>query len=158
VASLPFDAEFDVAGAFDVLEHIEDDGAAMVSIRRALKPGGIFVVTVPQHPWLWSNADVLAHHVRRYTRDDLVAKLADNGFQVRYVTSFMTLLLPLLAASRVLRGRQASAELKLSPSLNGILGGVMALERLLIRVGARFPAGGSLLAVAQKPDSSDAME
>jgi hypothetical protein len=61
------------------------------------------------------------------------------------------LLLPLLAASRVLRGRHASAELKLSPSLNGILGGVMALERLLIRCGATFRAGGSLLAVARKP-------
>src|SRR5262249_46057186 len=54
---MPFAEEFDLAGAFDVLEHIDDDAGVLRGLHRALRPGGHLLVTVPQHTWLWSNAD-----------------------------------------------------------------------------------------------------
>src|SRR5256885_2145277 len=46
---IPFAAAFDVVGAFDVLEHLDDDERAIEGVRRALRPGAVFVITVPQH-------------------------------------------------------------------------------------------------------------
>ena len=67
-----------------------------------------------------------------------------------WATSFMSLLLPLLALSRRRRTFKPSGELEVGPAANRLLGAVMALERALIAAGVSFPAGGSLLAVAHK--------
>ena len=91
---LPFEAEFDVVGAFDVLEHIEEDERALIEMHAALRPGGGLVVTVPQHPALWSAVDEYSRHVRRYRRSELLTKLRDSGFEVIHWTSFVSLLLP----------------------------------------------------------------
>lgn len=149
---LPFADEWDVVGVFDVLEHIEDDEAALASIRAALHPGGGVVATVPQHPRLWSAADDYARHVRRYTRPELCGKLVRAGFDVVEATSFVTILLPVMVASR-LRDRNVSAE-EYDPlrehrigRLNPVLEATLDLELALIKRGWSFPAGGSLLAV-----------
>ena len=65
--NIPFRDEFDVIGAFDVLEHIDEDVAVIDEVRKALRPGGGFLMSVPQHPALWSQQDERAFHVRRYT-------------------------------------------------------------------------------------------
>jgi hypothetical protein len=123
---------------------------------RAIRPGGGIVVTVPQHPWLWSPQDDYACHVRRYRRDDLRAKVADAGFEVRLVTSFVTLLLPALAVSRALQrdmpaSPRAMTDLQLPTAVDRALEGVMAAERLLVRAGVPLPFGGSLLLVGTRP-------
>jgi len=51
---IPFVDEFDAIGAFDVLEHIEEDEQVLIQIRDALKLRGAMLLTVPQHAWLWS--------------------------------------------------------------------------------------------------------
>jgi SAM-dependent methyltransferase len=66
-------AAFDLIGSFDVIEHIEDDRAALAGIARCLKPGGKFVMTVPAHQWMWSAHDVVNHHQRRYSKAGLSA-------------------------------------------------------------------------------------
>ena len=66
---IPFRDRFDVVGAFDVLEHIEDDELVMRQVCASLQPGGLFIVTVPQYQWMWSTLDQLVHHKRRYSRD-----------------------------------------------------------------------------------------
>jgi len=152
--SIPYDGEFDVVGAFDVLEHIEEDEKVMGEVHRSLRRGGSFVITVPQHRWLWSKQDEYACHVRRYTANELTGKLSRLGFRVVYATSFVSLLLPVLYLSR-LRKRgdsefDATDETSISPLANRLLGWVMAVEYGLIAAGVRFPAGGSLLAVATK--------
>lgn len=155
--AIPFRDEFDLIGSFDVLEHIDDDTRALAQIRDALKPGGGVIFTVPQHPSLWSRMDEYAHHKRRYTRTELLEKMTGVGFEVAYVSSFVSLLLPAMWASRVMqRNAPPVADgmdpgLKISPALNGLFGGVMNLERSLMSMGLTFPAGGSLLAIGRKP-------
>src|SRR5262249_5100894 len=65
--AIPFRGDFAAIGAFDALEHIDDDRRVIGEVVRALRPGGRFLVTVPQHPALWSSQDDAARHVRRYT-------------------------------------------------------------------------------------------
>jgi SAM-dependent methyltransferase len=151
---IPFAAHFDLAGAFDVLEHIEEDEQVLGEIHRALRPGGGLLLTVPQHAWLWSRQDELACHVRRYSASDLQRKLERAGFEPLFRTSFVSLLLPLMWLSRRLRDAagdgDASSELRAGKALDAILSAVMGLERTMIRGGLRFPVGGSLLMVARK--------
>lgn len=152
---LPFRAEFDIVGAFDVLEHIDDDERALAAMYEALRPGGGLVVTVPQHPGLWSAVDEYSRHVRRYRRGELLAKLGGSGFNVVHWTSFVSLLLPVLALSRLrFRGEKTFdplAEYRTPPFVDSAFGWVLTAERALIRSGLPLPAGGSLLAVAKRP-------
>ena len=144
---------FDVIGAFDVIEHIEDDRRVLANLHAALRPGGGLLLTVPQHAWLWSGTDVAAHHERRYSRKDLGMKLEAAGFEILRVTSFVTLLLPamLLARRRKRDGMaEVEAELDLPPFANALGYATLRLERWLIRLGVDLPAGGSLLVVARR--------
>ena len=97
-------------GAFDVLEHIEEDTTVLAEVAKAVRPGGGFMATVPQHPALWSLQDEHAHHVRRYTARGLRRKVEAAGFEVVRMTSFVSLLLPMLVAARLRpRGREPDA-------------------------------------------------
>ncbi len=161
---IPFLQEFDAVGAFDVLEHIPEDEAVLTQLYQSLKPGGLLLVTVPQHPWLWSATDERACHVRRYTTTELQKKVTATGFDVLRTTSFVSLLLPAMLLSRGRKSNHSdgsrikagdesnlSAELQLSKLLNTALYCVMGIERFLIRLGINFKAGGSRLVVARRP-------
>lgn len=145
---------FDVIGAFDVLEHIDDDAKVLNNIFSATRSGGFLVVTVPQHPWLWSSVDDYACHVRRYTRSELLNKVTGAGFEIAYNSSFVSLLLPAMWISRVVARKKNDdplAELRIPRWLNHIFEGIMNVERKLLYLGLRFPVGGSLLLVGRKP-------
>lgn len=149
---LPFGADFDVVGAFDVLEHIEEDGRVVAELHRVLRPGGMLLLTVPQHRWLWSEADDRAQHVRRYSRSTLHPLLEQAGFEILRSTSFVSLLLPVMVASRLRRRGPSDplAELRLANWLNTVLGWVMTTERAAIQRGITFPWGGSRLVIARR--------
>lgn len=153
-AGLDPSIEFDAIGCFDVLEHIADDRGALSAMAAVLRPGGTLLVTVPQHRWLWSDADESAEHVRRYRRDELVERVRGAGLEVRRCTSFVTTLLPILAASRVVRRLRPPTdplqELRLAAWIQAALRPAMAIDRWAIRAGASLPAGGSLLLVASR--------
>jgi ubiquinone/menaquinone biosynthesis C-methylase UbiE len=151
--SIPFENEFDVIGAFDVIEHIAEDSLVLQQMYRAVKPGGGVLITVPQHPWLWSQGDVHAKHERRYVRKGFAAQVRAAGFRISRMTSFVSLLLPLLMISRRLNAGKTfdpHAEFKISPFQNAVLEQTLRFERTLIRAGVNFPAGGSLLVIAHK--------
>ena len=151
---LPYADEFDVVGAFDVLEHVEEDERVLREVHRALRPGGGLLVTVPQHPRLWSPLDEFSRHVRRYRRGELLDKVRQAGFEVLRATSFVSLLLPALALSRLRQSRRIDldplAEYGGPPFVDSALAWVMSAERSMIRAGISLPAGGSLLAVAKR--------
>jgi len=151
----------DLIGAFDVLEHIADDRRVLDEIYRMLRPGGVLIATVPQHPWLWSRSDEVAHHQRRYRVGELANKARHAGFSIRYQSSFAALTLPLMAASR-LRSRLSNrgdstesldVETKVSPHLNTALRLCLRSEHMLRRLGLPLPLGGSQVVVAAKPQS-----
>jgi SAM-dependent methyltransferase len=157
--SMPFRNDFDIVGAFDVLEHIEADDRAISGIHQALRPGGLFLVTVPQYQWMWSPLDEIVHHKRRYARAELIAKLRHSRFEVVYCSSFVTALFPAMMLSRLLaRRRQLPADpqkaftsvVSLPPLVNRGCDWIMRLDEMALRTGASLPVGGSLLAVARK--------
>lgn len=154
---VPVVGRFDGIGAYDVVEHIEDEAAVLAGLHRALTPGGGLVLTVPQHRWLWSIADEEAHHVRRYEPGELEAAVTRAGFTVLHSTSFVSLLLPAMAASRLASRGGAPAErdpwreFRLPRVPNGVFGAAMAVERSLFTDrGVRLPLGGSRLVVARR--------
>jgi SAM-dependent methyltransferase len=80
--AMPFpDATFDGFVCIEVLEHIEDDDAALNEIHRVLSPSGYGVVTVPYRYWFPQYLDLIGHH-RHYSRDQLLSKLSRAGFEV----------------------------------------------------------------------------
>lgn len=153
--NIPFEKEFDCIGAFDVLEHIEEDKEVLLQIHQALQPGGLLILTVPQHEWLWSQADVNACHVRRYKANNLHDLIHQAGYEILRSTSFVFSLLPLMYLSRLLQKKTTKNndpyhELKLPSALNFLLEKMLDLEISFIRKGINFSAGGSRLVIARK--------
>ena len=144
---------YDAIGAFDVIEHIHQDQLALTNMACALKNGGSLLITVPQHQWLWSVVDEHACHVRRYTKKELVKKVQATGLKVEYVSSFVCLLMPLMYLVR-LRAKNSDydvmSEFEIPGWINSILEGIMNIEFVLLKIGLKFPFGGSLLLLAKK--------
>jgi trans-aconitate methyltransferase len=144
---------YDAIGAFDVIEHIEEDQKALINLARALTPNGKLIISVPQHQWLWSSTDEAACHVRRYSSKDLEKKLLQAGLKLDYKSSFVSLLTPLMYISRQ-RSKTLEtdpmSELKLPKLLNSSLEIIMMVELFLMKLGIKFPVGGSLFVVASK--------
>jgi SAM-dependent methyltransferase len=153
---MPFTEELDVIGAFDVIEHVPEDDVVLGEMRRSLRPNGGVLITVPQHAFLWSEADDFSHHQRRYSRRQLRERLLSSGFEILQMTSFCSLLMPALLGERWWRRLRRTtydpaAELRLT-RINGLLERVMQLEAAFIARGLSLPTGSSLLAVARRRD------
>ncbi|RJG02922.1 class I SAM-dependent methyltransferase [Noviherbaspirillum sedimenti] len=151
--------QFHIITAFDVIEHIENDGAALSNMSQMLNRDGVLIISVPQHMFLWSKLDEIVKHKRRYSRRELVRKLKENGFEISYATSFVFILFPLMLISRLFdkgRDQSPSAEkalekrVKFSDSLNVIFDLFMRIDEFLIGFGASLPFGGTLVIVAKK--------
>lgn len=152
---IPFDEEFDVIGAFDVIEHIQEDEEVLRQAHRALCPKGGLLLTVPQHQFLWSRQDETACHYRRYEAGELAAKVTRAGFVIERMTSFVSTLLPLMFVSRYRKRRadiafDAMGELRMGRLTNLLLERVLDVERAVISAGINMPLGGSLLMIARK--------
>lgn len=154
--NVPYVEEFDVVGAFDVIEHIKEDEVVLSQLHTALKEGGTLMITVPQHPWLWSTLDDYSHHFRRYTEQELRQKIEAAGFEIVKNTSFVMLLLPAMALSRLIRrdtpveAIDVRAELQLPAMVNTVFRMLLSFEIALIKLGISLPVGGSRLVVARK--------
>jgi SAM-dependent methyltransferase len=148
-------------GLFDVLEHIEDDGAFMNLLQQILEPRGLLYITVPAHRCLWSASDVDARHYRRYNTRQLISKLSP-GFDVLYSTYlFQTLALPCYL-KRTLpfrlgwQRRRAMADYASEHSvgerggLHGLLNVLLGRELKAIESGRSLKLGTSCLLVARK--------
>jgi SAM-dependent methyltransferase len=154
VLEMPFaESSFDLAVSLDVIEHLEDDLAALRELRRTVAPGGALLVTVPAYQWLWSGHDEINHHHRRYTRRALQRVGEQAGWKQARTTYFNSLLLPIAIVLRMLervntKTTESSLDLWVPPApLNWLLERPLVLESALISRGGRIPAGLSLLAV-----------
>jgi SAM-dependent methyltransferase len=153
VRDLPLPADTaDVVLALDVLEHVEEDDLAARELARVAAPGGIVIVTVPAHPWLWSYRDDDAGHVRRYTRTGLVTLLTGAGLRPRQVAWFAGATLPPLALVRfVARSSRRARDLEEAPGggpVGRLVGRVLRAEARAVVAGGGPPLGSTLVAVA----------
>jgi len=149
----------DLAMALDVLEHV-DDLAALTELRRVVKGGGRVIITVPAMPSLWRQRDNEAGHLRRYTRRSLIDVATRTGLRIDRCVPFNSLLVPLVAASRLAETRpgdrrpnRSNVNRENNPSglVNKALTAVSLTEARLIGKGLRPPIGTSLLAVLHNP-------
>lgn len=159
---LGWQERWDVAFLLDVLAVIPDDVGVLRQVAKALRPGGLLLVTSAALQFFWSYHDDLARHQRRYSRDDLARLAALSGLELRWSRYFMFLLSPLLLASRWRRPRLESMSEQAvrehmrrthrvpPPPLNRLLTLAFACETPL---GLRlpFPWGASVLGVFRKP-------
>ncbi|HEY3174662.1 MAG TPA: class I SAM-dependent methyltransferase [Candidatus Polarisedimenticolia bacterium] len=153
---IPFaDESFDLLTANDLIEHLEDDAAALSEFRRVLKPGGRAIVFVPAFGFLWSLQDEISHHRRRYTVPRLARAIGEAGLEVERITYANTLLFPVIFAGRqalkvMRRFREVRTENDLHPGWsNGILKTIFGWEAPLLRR-MDLPFGVSILAVCRK--------
>lgn len=79
---------FDLACAFEVLEHIRDDREALTAWVQYLRPGGHVLVSVPADPDRFAAGDELAGHFRRYSEDSLAALLESSGLEVVHIERY----------------------------------------------------------------------
>ncbi len=149
------------AGLFDVLEHIEDDHAALRTLHGLLPHGGRLYLTVPAYQWLWSSEDELSGHHRRYTRAGLARLLTRAGFVVELGTYvFWPLPVPILLLRAIPTRLGIRPEVNLDAVRNELkpqqgiavkaLTSLLDIERWWIGRGGTVPFGGSCLMVARK--------
>ncbi|NUR06185.1 MAG: class I SAM-dependent methyltransferase [Nocardioidaceae bacterium] len=156
--ALPFaDGSFDVASAFDVVEHCDDDRRAVSELGRVLRPGGRLLLSVPAYQWAWSHHDVRAGHYRRYTRPRLVALVEDAGLHVERATYAFGGVFPFFVAERTVRrvgqrlGRKPPEGLApVSPRLEKVFLGLSRAERRAL-TSRNVPFGSSIFLAATKP-------
>lgn len=155
---LPFaDDTFSLVLATDVIEHVDDDLAALCEVYRVLKPGSAALITVPAFPSLWGLQDEVSHHKRRYRRGPLLDRIRGAGFAIERDFHFNYLLFgPIWAARQVFRVYRPSSVASESevntPLVNRLLSAVFDLD---IATAQRLspPFGVSILVVARKPAS-----
>jgi SAM-dependent methyltransferase len=141
------DASVDGVYTLNVLEHIEDDLAALRGLRRCLVPGGRLFVYVPAFPVLYSRMDQRVGHFRRYRRAELSAKLAAAGFAVERIAYADSLGFPAALAYRLF----ARGTGELQPASVALYDRwVFPLSRALDHLVHRW-FGKNLLAVARVP-------
>jgi SAM-dependent methyltransferase len=149
LAGVP-ERSYDLVALLDVLEHVEADRDALVSIAERLRPNGRILLTVPAHPWMWSSHDVANHHKRRYTKKTLKAVIADAGLKLHELTYFNSVLFPVAAMARVasrLAGKEGSGDAMPPKAVNTLFETLFGLERYAIGR-LPFPPGVSLAAIA----------
>jgi SAM-dependent methyltransferase len=160
-----FGVQFDVIGAFDVVEHLSDDLQAFRSLHSMLRPAGVLLLTVPAHQSLWSYFDEASHHCRRYEPAELRGKLNQCGYEIEFLSQFMASIYPLLWLVRrikSMRRRPRNSEsvdkarvlsledLRIVPVVNGLLTFLLMQEAKLIKSRFVLPLGSSLIAVARR--------
>lgn len=159
VENLPSELEgrrFNAITLLDVLEHIEDDRAAVDKLRLMLPAEGRLILAVPAYGWLWGRQDVASQHFRRYTLGGLRRMLEESGFQVERGTYFNTLLFPIFAvvrlAARLLPAvkpdRGTDLDVK-TGALSHLLERVLAAERHALGM-VDLPFGVSVFVAARK--------
>ena len=105
--------KYDVILMMDVLEHIEDDSAALIRIKSHLKPGGKLLLSVPAYQLLWSDHDTMNMHYRRYNRTSLKRVIKEAKLKTEFITNWNSMFLPIIAVSRLI-SRRANKELCLN--------------------------------------------
>lgn len=141
---------YNLVGAFDVLEHIEEDISYLLNLRKAMAKNAFLVATVPAHPWLWSQYDVEARHFRRHTKKSFRSLMEQINFDILYL-GYWNCALFIPAALMRFFGIGGKETLSPRPMINNLLKTIVYLEAKLLSC-MSLPIGLSLLAIGRKKD------
>jgi SAM-dependent methyltransferase len=154
--NIPFsDTQFDMITLFDVLEHVEDDAAALRALSARLKPEGVIYLSVPAFQFLFGQMDVLHHHHRRYSKAQLTQVIQSAGLEIELINYWNSLLFPVALLARLYerilppKGKPIGIATPPAP-INTTLAHIVSLERFIVPH-MRLPFGLSLLVLARKP-------
>ena len=151
---IPFNGErFDLAVMLDVLEHLDDDVAALKALSGQITDDGHVLLTVPAYAFLWSHHDEARHHKRRYTRAQLLSAARAAGLEPVLLSYANTLLFPAIVIMRLLgkvTGSTHDDDQLPGRAMNAVLRGIFSFERhVLGRL--PMPFGVSLVMLARRP-------
>jgi glycosyltransferase involved in cell wall biosynthesis len=139
------DEQLDTVFCSNVLEHLEPDVQVLEDFYRTLVPGGHCVIVVPAGRWLYTPLDRQLRHCRRYTREELSAKMTAAGFEIAFAKQFSRLgSIAWAVSGHLLRRRHVG------PRSMVWFDRLLPLARLLDHV---LPVPGmSLIMVGRRPD------
>lgn len=153
ISALPFaDASFDAVICSSVLYHewVKDVAGALRELHRVLRPGGLLLVNLPAFRFLHSAHDDAVLTARRFRKNEIRALLLENGFAIRRLTYWTTLLFPLAVLARTLGGSKTGRDFQISSGLtHHLFAQIMSIERSLLKR-ISLPFGVALFAVAEK--------
>jgi SAM-dependent methyltransferase len=138
-----------LVGAFDVIEHLEDDARWLRALYARTEEGGTLVISVPAFQFLWSEHDVLHKHFRRYTKKTIRHVLENAGFRVVRTTYWNFLLFPVALVLRFV-GKGGGDALMPSSIVQTLLNFLLTVESKLVPT-MSLPWGTGIIVVAQKP-------
>jgi SAM-dependent methyltransferase len=159
ITSLPFnDNTFDLVCAFDVIEHVKEDQSGVNELGRVCKKNGIIFITVPAHNFLWSEHDVINHHIKRYTEKEVLQLF--SKYTTIYSSYFNFFLFPPIALFRILKtlifglpaAETATSDFEsIKPTVaTKIFKAIFSMENWFIKMGVSFPTGVSFLLILRK--------
>lgn len=149
--------KFGIVLLLDVLEHVDDEAALLLELKRVIKEDGHILLSVPAFMALWSRHDEQAGHRKRYRAVELRRLCSDAGLEVLSVYHFNTsMFLPIYVLRKILKmlpaGRNA-IEMNLSPPLvDPVLTMLLRIENVINLKLFRLPFGTSLVLLARKKD------
>ncbi|WP_341915050.1 class I SAM-dependent methyltransferase [Polaromonas sp. YR568] len=151
--AVPYAGEiFDLVAVLDVIEHVDDDAAAISALKGKLNADGLLMISVPAYNWLWSSHDELSHHKRRYTLPQIRKLLDKCGFDVVYASYFNTFLFPIsvlyIILTKIFNVGSSVAMGLPAPFINSSLRYIFALERYILSKSA-LPFGISIVVFAR---------
>lgn len=159
ITNLPYEDEsFDVACAFDVIEHVKNDTKAFEELRRVLRKNGVIIITVPAYQFLWSTHDDINYHFRRYTKKRINQLALSTGLSLLYSSYFnFFLFVPILGTRLLGKLRSPSKngngsdfdQYKPGQLTNKIFRSIFQAERKLLYPG-KFPFGVSIFCAYTK--------
>jgi SAM-dependent methyltransferase len=158
---LPFDDDsFELVTALDVVEHLDDDAAALREFARVLRPGGQLLITVPAHRFMWGDQDEVNLHKRRYVAAEVRERMTSSGFLVERLSYINAFLFPPIAAVRLISRLEHRLRPRTTPKsdfrypaprpLNFLLALIFGAEAPIVRR-INIPIGVSILALGRKP-------
>lgn len=160
VNALPFaDAAFGAIVSADVLSHRgADDIAALAQFHRCLCRRGVLILNLPAYRWMMSRHDAAVGNARRYTRRGVIRLLRQAGFRPVFASYWNAILFPMMVLTRKLlpAASAPTSDVALYPApIDALCRAATAAEHFLLRSGLRFPFGGSVIAVAEKPEAME---
>jgi len=146
--ALSLNQSYDLIGAFDVIEHVDDDATFVANLSKLTNQEGLLVATVPAFQWLWSEHDVHHMHFRRHTVKSMHRLLSNAGYDIVYARYWNVFLFPVVLLTRLL-GKSGESGLHPHPLVTKVLKLLLWVEARVVRF-VPIPFGLSVVIVGRK--------